>query len=176
VGPIAHLAFHDALGAHTHGHGEPRRRAEQHGHAHQHEHPGDGAHEHHGDGAHEHPTAPRATSGFAGWRSHADDDAEDYGDTSDNGDNGDNAHGDERVPEQRDGVRHGEDPLEHGDGSLAHRDLAALLPLPGLPPVPRAPFAGYVASHTHRELPRDGRPTDSRARAPPASTNIPHPT
>lgn len=59
-------------------------------------------------------------------------------------------------------------PAEHGQGSIAHRDLAANVPLPGVPEVLEALLAGNVARLVpHDEGPADRQPRTARARAPP---------
>lgn len=59
-------------------------------------------------------------------------------------------------------------PSEHGDGSVAHRDLAANVPLPGVPAVLEAQVAcSHPDPVTHDEQLADRRPRSSRARAPP---------
>ncbi len=63
-----------------------------------------------------------------------------------------------------------EAPDEHGDGSLAHRGLAALSPPPALPPIER-PFLGIA--RFDRAAPEQApwrEPSRPRARAPPIAT------
>jgi hypothetical protein len=69
-------------------------------------------------------------------------------------------------PNERD-----EAPLEHGKGSLAHRDLAAEVPLPAIPVVPEA-LLGRAATleRIPESLPLEPRPDTKRARAPPGRT------
>lgn len=66
---------------------------------------------------------------------------------------------------------HGEEapsPVEHGDGSAAHRDLAANLPAPTVPEVLEALLAWTAPSTpSHNERPTDRQPRTTRARAPP---------
>jgi hypothetical protein len=62
-------------------------------------------------------------------------------------------------------------PAEHGDGSVAHRDLAANVPVPGVPPVLEALLAPPCeVVPTHEEAPADRTPRSLRARAPPTPT------
>ena len=62
-----------------------------------------------------------------------------------------------------------EAPSEHGDGSVAHRDLAAQIPLPSIPIVQEALFRWSVlAPRAHHEAPADRRPRTKHARGPPA--------
>jgi hypothetical protein len=57
----------------------------------------------------------------------------------------------------------------HGEGSIAHRDLAAQVPLPSVPEVLEALLSSEVPSPpSHDEPPADRRPRTSRARAPPS--------
>jgi hypothetical protein len=59
-------------------------------------------------------------------------------------------------------------PLEHGEGSVAHKDLAAQTPLPAVPEVLEALLAQPVPSSVVRnERPTDRSPQTTRARAPP---------
>lgn len=61
-------------------------------------------------------------------------------------------------------------PAEHGQGSVAHHDLAANVPLPAVPEVLEALFAWDVARLVpHDERPADRQPRTIRARAPPRS-------
>lgn len=197
LAPTAHIALHAHLAEHDHGHGvshthsaarEPAQPA-AHGHVHTHDH----AH-----AVAPHP-APRAARSFSAWRDHgaeqpepskryaqhfahvASTSAAQQAEAShahphasvpsttgaDRGEAGEHDNANDRASQ-------GESPLDHGEGSLAHRDLAALLPLPGLPPVPEAPFMGWLPATTHRELAGTPRPTATRARAPPAHTDIRH--
>jgi hypothetical protein len=62
-------------------------------------------------------------------------------------------------------------PLEHGEGSVAHRDLAANVPLPQVPRILEALLtcdAPKIVSHDER--PTERRPRTTRARAPPRVT------
>lgn len=62
-------------------------------------------------------------------------------------------------------------PAEHGEGSVAHRDLAANVPLPQVPEILEALLtwdAPEIASHD--EQPAERRPRTTRARAPPTVT------
>ena len=62
-------------------------------------------------------------------------------------------------------------PSEHGDGSVAHRDLAAQLPLPSIPIVQEALLNWSArAPGAHDERPADRRPRTTTARGPPAQT------
>jgi len=62
-------------------------------------------------------------------------------------------------------------PAEHGEGSVAHRDLAANVPLPTVPPVHEALLARFgVSSFCYDELIANRQPRTSRARAPPGVT------
>ena len=59
---------------------------------------------------------------------------------------------------------------EHGEGSVAHRDLAANVPLPGIPEVLGALLSWDAPTlPTHDERHADARPRSTRARAPPGS-------
>lgn len=59
-------------------------------------------------------------------------------------------------------------PAEHGEGSVAHRDLAANVPLPTVPAVLEALLARFgPPSFRYDELASDPQPRTSRARAPP---------
>jgi len=59
-------------------------------------------------------------------------------------------------------------PAEHGEGSIAHRDLAATPPAPGVPEVLEALLAWSAAPLSlHDERPTDRQPRTTRARAPP---------
>ena len=59
-------------------------------------------------------------------------------------------------------------PAEHGEGSAAHRDLAANVPAPTVPEVLEAPYAWTApADPPHDEPPSDRQPRTIRARAPP---------
>ncbi|MCB9629885.1 MAG: hypothetical protein H6725_21135 [Sandaracinaceae bacterium] len=183
--PLGHVAWHDALAPHEHGRAgartdEPRAGDEGHGHPH-------GDHHHHahrGRAARAH--APLAAVGFSAWRDHggargrwADEGQQDDGQQDDGRDPV--VDGPEVAPQEHHGdgegdrderADEGESPTEHGAGSLAHRDLAALLPLPGLPPVPLAPFWGYLTFAPLPRAPRAGSAPLTRARAPPMPTNI----
>ena len=60
-------------------------------------------------------------------------------------------------------------PAEHGEGSVAHRDLAANVPLPAVPEVLEALLIRDApAIFPHDELLTDRRPRTTRARAPPS--------
>lgn len=74
-------------------------------------------------------------------------------------------HQDER-PEPADGSS---SPSEHGEGSVAHRDLAANVPLPAIPPV-REPqeLLSFPPESDHDDEPAVRRPGTSWARGPPA--------
>jgi hypothetical protein len=62
-------------------------------------------------------------------------------------------------------------PAEHGEGSVAHRDLAANVPLPTVPAVREALLTRFgVSSFPYAELAADRQPRTSRARAPPSVT------
>jgi len=62
-------------------------------------------------------------------------------------------------------------PSEHGEGSVAHRDLAANVPVPGVPAVLEALLAvSPPEPFSHDEQPADRQPRTSRARAPPLTT------
>ena len=62
-------------------------------------------------------------------------------------------------------------PAEHGEGSVAHRDLAAHVPLPAVPAVREALLTRFrVSSFPYPELTSDRQPRTSRARAPPSVT------
>lgn len=57
---------------------------------------------------------------------------------------------------------------EHGEGSIAHRDLAANVPLPAIPEVLEALLAWAAPPLSlHDERPTDRQPNTIRARAPP---------
>lgn len=57
----------------------------------------------------------------------------------------------------------------HGEGSVAHRDLAAQVPVPSVPVVLEALLTADVSPlPSHDERPADRRPRTSRARAPPS--------
>ena len=59
-------------------------------------------------------------------------------------------------------------PAEHGEGSVAHRDLAANAPAPGVPEVLEALLAWAAPSLSFPdERPTDQQPRTIRARAPP---------
>lgn len=59
-------------------------------------------------------------------------------------------------------------PLEHGEGSVAHKDLAAQTPLPAVPTVREALLAHPVPTPAVREeRAADRSPQTTRARAPP---------
>ncbi|MBT8451349.1 MAG: hypothetical protein KJO40_05205 [Deltaproteobacteria bacterium] len=59
-------------------------------------------------------------------------------------------------------------PAEHGEGSVAHRDLAANAPSPGVPEVLEALLAWSPPALPSRdERPTDRQPRTIRARAPP---------
>jgi hypothetical protein len=59
-------------------------------------------------------------------------------------------------------------PSEHGEGSVAHRDLAAQAPPVSIPRVLEALLAfGSQTLPTYDEVAADGRPRTTRARAPP---------
>jgi hypothetical protein len=80
-------------------------------------------------------------------------------------DHGDADHGAEVEHNPSD--RH-EAPSEHGKGSLAHRDLAAEVPVPTIPIVPEALLARAVTFERRPDsLPSARRPDTKRARAPP---------
>ena len=61
-------------------------------------------------------------------------------------------------------------PSEHGEGSVAHRDLAANVPAPGVPDVLEA-LLSWAAPPipSHDERPTDRQPQTTRARAPPSA-------
>jgi len=62
-----------------------------------------------------------------------------------------------------------ETPSEHGHGSLAHRDLAAQVPTPGVPFVQEALLAwSSLPTRSYEERPVDRRPRATKARGPPA--------
>ena len=73
--------------------------------------------------------------------------------------------------EQADQYEHEEEapsPSEHGDSSVAHRDLAANVPAPTVPEVLEALLAWTPPSNpSHDERPTDRQPRTTRARAPP---------
>lgn len=80
----------------------------------------------------------------------------------------DHGHADHHV---HDDDRDGPSPTEHGDGSVAHRDLAANVPLPQVPEILEALLAWDApASASHDERPTERRPRTTRARAPPNVT------
>ena len=59
-------------------------------------------------------------------------------------------------------------PAEHGEGSVAHRDLAANAPAPGVPEVLEALLAWAAPPLSFQdERPTDRQPRTIRARAPP---------
>ena len=59
-------------------------------------------------------------------------------------------------------------PAEHGEGSVAHRDLAANAPAPGVPEVLEALLAWAAPPLSFPdERPTDRQPRTIRARAPP---------
>jgi hypothetical protein len=59
-------------------------------------------------------------------------------------------------------------PSEHGEGSVAHRDLAANVPAPSVPEVLEALLASSEPSiPLHDERPTNRQPQTTRARAPP---------
>lgn len=59
-------------------------------------------------------------------------------------------------------------PAEHGEGSVAHRDLAAEVPLPAVPRVLEALLTSAPPEvAAHEERPGDRTPQTTRARAPP---------
>ncbi|MEZ4329161.1 MAG: hypothetical protein R3B40_28295 [Polyangiales bacterium] len=202
AGPLVHTGLHELLGEHSHGggaghhghgHAAPgfltqRERvplahtAATHAHTHGHVTHAHGAGAAGGDPMGEgtrvvHFAARHQRPSFAGWRSHGD--VESARDTARKvappRDLYAQRDASDRADDDGVGLRAqaDESPLEHGQGSLAHRDLAALHTLPTLPPVPEAPFAGYVARTTHRGRWLGQSPTDTRARAPPTET-APH--
>lgn len=62
-------------------------------------------------------------------------------------------------------------PSEHGKGSVAHRDLAANVPLPAIPPVGEAPeLLSFPAHSSPDDEPSIRRPGSTRARAPPGES------
>ena len=64
-----------------------------------------------------------------------------------------------------------EAPSEHGDGSVAHRDLAAQIPLPSIPIVQEALFTWRaLAPRAQDAAPADRQPRTKHARGPPAQT------
>jgi len=64
-----------------------------------------------------------------------------------------------------------ETPAEHGDGSVAHRDLAAQIPSPSIPAVQEALLAATpTLIRAHDERPTDRQPQTTKARGPPAQT------
>ena len=69
--------------------------------------------------------------------------------------------------------QHGHDeeapsPAEHGEGSVAHRDLAANVPLPAIPEVLEALLAWHAPpAASHDERPSNRQPRTNRARGPP---------
>jgi hypothetical protein len=79
----------------------------------------------------------------------------------------DHAHGHGHDRAAEDGERT-PSPVEHGEGSVAHRDLAANVPLPAIPQVLGALLSREaLVPPAHDERPADLRPRTSRARAPP---------
>ena len=77
------------------------------------------------------------------------------------------AHADEHE-DHGDGVP---TPSEHGEGSVAHRDLAANVPLPGVAAVLEALLAcAPPKPSSHDEELAHRQPRTSRARAPPLTT------
>lgn len=79
-------------------------------------------------------------------------------------------HGHEHAHAHADGTEE-PPPAEHGEGSVAHRDLAANVPLPTVPAVLEALLARFgVSSFRYDELTADRQPRTSRARAPPNLT------
>jgi hypothetical protein len=64
-----------------------------------------------------------------------------------------------------------ETPSEHGDGSVAHRQLAAQIPLASVPVVQEALLSWSApAIRAHDERPADRQPRTTAARGPPAQT------
>jgi hypothetical protein len=64
-----------------------------------------------------------------------------------------------------------ETPAEHGQGSVAHRDLAAQIPVASVPVVQEALLSWSApAIRAHDERPADRQPRTTKARGPPAQT------
>jgi len=62
-----------------------------------------------------------------------------------------------------------ETPADHGDGSVAHRDLAAQVPSASIPVVREALLAwGLLPIRVHDQPPADRQPRTTKARGPPA--------
>ena len=62
-------------------------------------------------------------------------------------------------------------PSEHGEGSVAHRDLAAKVPPPAVPPVREAlQRLSFPPEANHEDGPSVARMDRKRARAPPGET------
>lgn len=87
-------------------------------------------------------------------------------DEHDHGHHHESHHGLEDDPDEGEQA-----PSEHGDGSVAHRDLAAQVPLPSMPIVQEALLNWSArAPGAHDERPTDRRPRTPTARGPPAQT------
>lgn len=64
-----------------------------------------------------------------------------------------------------------ESPAEHGDGSVAHRNLAAQIPLPSVPVLQEALLVwSALPTRAHQDRPVDRQPRTINARGPPAQT------
>ncbi len=183
AGPLLHTALHGSLEAHTHGPqrsaSSARGRTDTSPTAHRH---ADGAlHTHaprHEETAHGPSWLFQVDSPFAAWRGHGRRGVQSSAPSHPS-----------PAPSPATSLRKGapstppsgvawggEGASDHGEGSLAHHDVAAQTPLPGLPPVPEAPFAGYLAPTPTAARPSRARGTESRARAPPAHALLSRPS
>ena len=105
--------------------------------------------------AHEHGHRHRHVQDHGHEHRHVQDHGHEHGDGS--------GHASEQRHENENGKG------DHGEGSVAHRDLAAQVPLPSLPEVLEALLSSEASPlPSHDEQPADRRPRTSRARAPPS--------